>query len=191
MQAPESEGSNIRNKILVLSDLSGQCDLTRPACSRCRRLGLGCEYLVPQHGKVFVNRSVTNPHVTAVDIFSNADKTKLPENSGPKQAPLAVPVRKRMLGAGRPELLGSGRRDPFANYPLQVSSVVHRTPCQPERGQKPFTEGSFEPHCYEHGIAASNVSDPSCSSAIYASRMLLPALHTHVLIDQRGFQVEV
>jgi hypothetical protein len=119
---------------------------------------------------------VTNPHVKAVDIFSNADKTKLPENSGPKLAALAVPARKRMLGTGRPE---------------HVSSVVHRTPSQPEPGQTPFTEGSFGPHCYEHGIAVSNASDSSCSSAIYASRMLLPALHTHVLVDQRAFYPEV
>jgi hypothetical protein len=63
-----------------------QCDLLRPACSRCRRLGLRCEYLKPPQGQVFINRSVTNPFVKAVDIFSKADRTKLPENSGPKSA---------------------------------------------------------------------------------------------------------
>jgi hypothetical protein len=67
-----------------------QCDLSRPACSRCRRSGFRCEYLTLQHGHVFINRNVANPFVKAVDIFSSADKTKLPENSDPKPAtPLA------------------------------------------------------------------------------------------------------
>ena len=57
-----------------------QCDLARPACSRCRRLGLRCEYLVRQQGQVFINRSVAHPFVKAVDIFSNGGKTKLPED---------------------------------------------------------------------------------------------------------------
>ena len=35
---------------------------------------------------MFINRSVTNPFVKAVDIFSNTDKTRHPANSNPKQA---------------------------------------------------------------------------------------------------------
>jgi hypothetical protein len=58
-----------------------QCDLSRPACSRCRRQGLRCVYLVPQQGQVFINRSVANPFVRAVDIVSNTDRTKPSKNS--------------------------------------------------------------------------------------------------------------
>jgi hypothetical protein len=46
-------------------------------CLRCRRIGLRCEYLISQHGQVFINRTLTNPFVKAVDIFSNTDQTKL------------------------------------------------------------------------------------------------------------------
>jgi hypothetical protein len=73
--------------LLAFSDFLGQCDLSRPACSRCRRLGIMCEYLVPQQGQVFINRSVTNPFVKAVDVLSCAEKKKPPNKSaGPEQA---------------------------------------------------------------------------------------------------------
>jgi hypothetical protein len=58
-------------------------------CSTCGRLGLRCEYLVLRPGQLFINRSVANPLVKAVDVLSNADKTKVPENLGPRQATLS------------------------------------------------------------------------------------------------------
>ena len=63
-----------------------KCDLSRPACSRCSRLGLRCEYLIPLQGQTFINRTVTNPFVKAVDIFSDVAKAKLAKNLGPSQA---------------------------------------------------------------------------------------------------------
>jgi Fungal specific transcription factor domain len=42
-----------------------------------------------QQGQVFINRTPINPFVKAVDIFSNVDKRKLPENSDHKSAKLS------------------------------------------------------------------------------------------------------
>lgn len=61
-----------------------QCDLSRPTCSRCRRLGLRFEYIIAQQGYVFINRSVTNPswHIlkhgqneAVADLRSEASRT--------------------------------------------------------------------------------------------------------------------
>jgi hypothetical protein len=49
-------------------------------------MGLRCEYLTPQQGQVFINRSVTTPFVKAVEILASAHKTKQLENSVSKQA---------------------------------------------------------------------------------------------------------
>ncbi|KIN00042.1 hypothetical protein OIDMADRAFT_181273 [Oidiodendron maius Zn] len=75
---------NRAGRCTICRRIKAKCDLSRPACLRCRRLGLRCEYLVIQQGQIFINRSVTDPFVSAVDIFSNAAKTKLLVNSGLK-----------------------------------------------------------------------------------------------------------
>jgi hypothetical protein len=62
-----------------------KCDLSRPACSRCRRRGLRCQYLISQQGQLFINRTAVNPFVKAVDIVSDVNKPNLPENSGPRK----------------------------------------------------------------------------------------------------------
>ena len=76
----------------------------------------------------------------------------------------------------RPELLGTGQQDPSANY----------ANCQPGAGDVSCTSPSFGPFRSKEGIAT-NQSDSAYYSAIYASRILLPALHTHVLLDHRSF----
>lgn len=52
--------------------ITAQCDLSRPDCSRCKRLGLSCKYPDLQRGQIFVNRNLNNPRVKAVDILSTA-----------------------------------------------------------------------------------------------------------------------
>jgi hypothetical protein len=54
--------------------ITGQCDLSRPACSRCKRLSLSCEYPDLQRGQIFVNRNLKNPRLKAVDVLSNHRK---------------------------------------------------------------------------------------------------------------------
>jgi hypothetical protein len=91
-----------------LSDLFEQCDLSLPACSRCRRLGHRCEYLISRHGQVFINRNMTNPSVNAVDIFSNKDKAKLPENSVPIPVPTPCTRHNDRLNNSIPKALDPG-----------------------------------------------------------------------------------
>ena len=62
-----------------ISNIAEQCDLLRPSCSRCQRMGFSCEYFNPHQSQVFINRSVTNPFVKAADVFSKAEKRALPE----------------------------------------------------------------------------------------------------------------
>jgi hypothetical protein len=77
---------NRTGRCIICQRMKVKCDLSRPACSRCRRLGLRCEYLIPQQAQVFINRTVSNPFVKAVDVLSEAGKPKLAENQGPKEA---------------------------------------------------------------------------------------------------------
>ena len=53
----------------------------QPACSRCKQLGLACEYVKTQRGQVFINRSAASPFVKAIDILSNAGRITLPDTN--------------------------------------------------------------------------------------------------------------
>ena len=50
-----------------------------PACSRCTRLNLTCEYPDLQRGQIFVNRNFENPQVKAIDILSNTTTENKPK----------------------------------------------------------------------------------------------------------------
>ncbi|PMD12332.1 hypothetical protein NA56DRAFT_756693 [Hyaloscypha hepaticicola] len=48
-----------------------KCDLLHPACSRCKRLNLSCEYPDLQRGQIFINRNIENPETKTIDVLSN------------------------------------------------------------------------------------------------------------------------
>jgi hypothetical protein len=54
----------------------GQCDLLHPACSRCKRLNLTCEYPDLQQGQIFINRSLENPEMKTIDVLSNTTRER-------------------------------------------------------------------------------------------------------------------
>jgi hypothetical protein len=156
-----------QQNIVPLLTFQKQCDLSRPACSRCRRQGYRCEYLTLQHGQVFINRSVANPFVKAVDIFSSADKTKLlPEDSEPKPA---TPLARR---SGSPRISIPKGPDPGPVHRMQLLSkfieIYFPKPAEGSQGPQGPTRASQTPASWVHILPDITLTNPAYNTSVAA-----------------------
>jgi hypothetical protein len=145
----------VQKKELLLEFLTiAQCDLLRPACSRCKRLRLVCDYPDLQHGQIFVNRNMRNPRAKAVDIISTTTtekKHKPAESPCSKQTMTALEMHHRNQNNSMPTPLNSGAVDR-----MQLLSSIFDLHFPKARGPTIPGQGPASWINSLHGITATN-----------------------------------